>query len=245
METLTHYKGLPVATATNCFEIVRGLGIKAWERNSNKTAVEQWLNGGSLARHQDHSRFAPKVYATGYINPHTKQNFNAFSVELRPYSLVFVLLDETYVVITAEWKHGNDKITFIPVCGVLGKEEDHLPTIHEKMESAGIREVMEETGFTVTKLIPLSSSHGTFHSVRNTNSCCYPFYGKIDSSVGRSATQCDEEEHLAVILFRLEEWLVLIEDNSLFEANPDFGLEDCARAVTYIALRHMGRLTFT
>jgi hypothetical protein len=245
METLTRYQDLPVVTAANCFDIVQELGIKAWKRNSEKVDVEQWLNGGSLERHQDYSRFAPKVYATGYTNPYTKQNFNAFSVEIRPYSMVFALLDETYVVITAEWKHGNDKITLIPVCSVLGKEEGHLPTIHEKMRAAGIRGVMEGTGFTVTDLTPLSSSHGTFHSVRNTNSCCYPFYGKISSAAGRSSTwHHNESEHLAVVLFKPEEWVKLVGDSSLFEKNLDFGLEDSALSVTLAALLHTGNLRF-
>lgn len=240
----SHHLGFPVVTAANCFDIVRSLGIKAWPKKTENVPIVEWLKTATSEQVTDYNRFAPKSFAIQHENPYNGSDFDAFRVEFKPYSLVFALIDG-YVAITVEWKHGNDKITFVPVCGVQGKAEASLPTLAAKMMAVGFREFKEETGIELESLTPLSSSNGMYYSVRNSETRCFPYLGTVKLPIEKGLTKFDDTEQLVMVLFPLEEWVKLLEDNELFEQNPDFGLEDCSRAATYAALRHMGRLQLT
>ena len=237
----SHHLGFPVVTAANCFDTVRSLGIKAWPKKKEKVLIVEWLKTATPGQVADYNRFAPKSFAVQYENPYNGDNFDAFRVEFKPYSLVFALIDG-YVAVTAEWKHGNDKITFVPVCGVQGKAEAHLPTLAEQMMAVAFREFKEETGIELESLTPLSSSNGMYYSVRNSETRCFPYLGIVKLPIEKGPTKFDDTEQLVMVLFPLEEWLNLLENNELFDQNPDYGLEDCSKAATYAALRHMGRL---
>jgi 8-oxo-dGTP pyrophosphatase MutT (NUDIX family) len=239
---MNEYCGWPVVTAENCFSVISGLGIKAWPKKSDSVPVIEWLKTATPEQVTDYNRLAPKSYAIKHMNPYNGEDFDAFRVEFKPYSLVFALIDNKYVAVTAEWKHGNDRITIVPVCGVAGKAEAHLSTLAERMAATAIREFREETGFELEGVEPLSSSNGMFYSVRNSMTQCFPYLGVLKTPLVKGPTKFDNTEHLAMVLFPLEEWLKLLEDNSLFDQHPEFGLEDCSRAATYAALRAMGRL---
>lgn len=234
--------GWPIVTAKNCFQIIRNLGIQQWKQLTDPAPIGSFLRNASDEQRICYAKFAPKSFAVQYLNPLDDSVFDAFRVEYKPYSLVIALIDETYIAVTAEWKHGNNRISIVPVCGVAGKEEEHLLTLTEKMEAVAIREWHEETGTELETIIPLSSKHGTYHSVRNSEARCFSYLGKVKSGATKGAHNHDTTEQLIILLFPCSEWLTLLEDNSLFDANPDFGLEDCARASTYAALRQLGKL---
>jgi hypothetical protein len=235
------YLGFPVVTAENCFDTVRGLGIKAWPKKTENVPIVEWLKTATPEQVADYNRFAPKSFAVQHENPYNNTDFDAFRVEFKPYTLVFALIDG-YVAVTAEWKHGNDKITFVPVCGVQSKAEAGLSTLAEKMKAVGFREFKEETGVELESLTPLSSSNGMYYSVRNSETRCFPYLGVVKTPIEKGPTKFDDTEQLVMVLFSLEEWIKLLESNELFDQNPEFGLEDCSRAATYAALRLMGRL---
>lgn len=246
MKPETHL-GWPIVTAKNCFEIIRNLGIKSWPKLTTPVPLNEWLQTASVEQKSDYEGFAPKSSVIKHRNPYDGTTFNAFRVEFKPYSLVFALIENRYVAVTAEWKHGNDKITIVPVCGIAGKDEAGLPTLAEKMEATAFREWHEETGLTLEKVIPLSPSSGMFYSVRNSDSRCFPYLGIVKPGELKRESKFDHTEHLVMVLFTLDEWMRLLEDHSLFDENQDFGLEDCTRAATYAALRHLGilRLSIT
>lgn len=234
--------GWPVVTAENCFNVVRECGIKPWEQLREPVALANFLATATDAQRQDYERFCPKTSVVTYHDPINNKPFEGFTTAFKPYACVFTLIDGKYVAVTAEWKHGNGKITFVPVCGVPGKAEAHIVDMLEKMAAVAMREHREETGFTLSRVFPLSPATGLWTGVRNSVTQCYPFLGEIDLDTPKGSTKFDDTEHIQMVLFELEEWLKFVEDPRVFDGQSDATLETVARDTTYAALRAMGRL---
>jgi 8-oxo-dGTP pyrophosphatase MutT (NUDIX family) len=237
--------GWPIVTANDCFQVIRSAGIKPWPKLGPQVPLSSYIENASPEQLKDVHRFAPQTFAVQHQNPYDGSTFNAFRTEFKPFSLVILIIDDNYIAVTAEWKHGNDRITIVPVCGVAGKNEDHFPTLAEKMKATAIRECKEETGLDLETLTPLSSNQGMWYSVRNSETRCFPYLGKVKPYTERGPTKFDKTEHLLMVLFKINEWFNLIEDDNLFGVNPDFCLEDCSRSSTYVAMRKLGKLTLT
>jgi 8-oxo-dGTP pyrophosphatase MutT (NUDIX family) len=235
--------GWPVLTAKGCFAAIRGLGIRPWIKAFEPVPIDSFLVSAKGSERQDYERFGPKVFAAGYQNPATHEPFLGFRAVCKPYALVFAVV-EGYVVVTAEWKHGNDRITIVPVAGALGSRPDAKLTLAQQMKAVAKREWREETGTDVELVLPLGPSDGMFSESRKMDARYFPFLGMIKQPIRKFAAKLDRHETLVVVAFPLAEWLALIETPELWDANPDFGLEYCARDVTYMALRKMGRLKF-
>lgn len=231
-----HHHGIPVVNAGNCFEVIRQEGIVPWQKIAEPQDLLAFLKNASIPDQSVFDRFGPKTSVVFYESPHNGKPFTGFRTYLKPYACVFALIDGM-VVVTAEWKHGNDKITLVPVCGVVEPDEAH-------MEEAAKREFLEETGFTLKSTQLLSPASGIWSQVRNVHVQCFPFLGEVDTDVARVPAAFDSMEHLLMVLFPLEEWLKLIEDPVCFMGNEEFCLEACARDVTYASLRKLGRLKF-
>lgn len=234
--------GWPIVTSEGCFQIVRDSGIKPWKKIGEPVIYDQFIKTASATEINDFNRFAPKTYAVFHTNPLNDSTFNAFKVDFKPYSLVIAFIDDKYIAVTAEWKHGNDKITIVPVCGVSCKTEENIQNLSEKMKAAAIREWKEETGLELDDVMPLSSENGIYSSVRNSDTRCFPYLGYVKPYTERGVTKFDSAEHLVMLLFPIDEWIKFLEDDSLFDKNKDFGLEDCSRSATYAALRRVGKL---
>jgi 8-oxo-dGTP pyrophosphatase MutT (NUDIX family) len=233
--------GWPIVTARNCFDTVRSIGVRAWPKISEPVGIVDFLATATDTERVDYNRFAPKSFAVKHRNPYDGSVFDAFKVEFKPYACVFGLIDDM-VPITAEWKHGNDRITLVPPCGVPGKAEGALTNMAKKMRATALREWNEETGTELENPVPLSSGEGVFSTVRNAHVQCYPYLGTVKTPIVKGQTKLDDTEHLKMILFPLPEWIKLLETHGLWDQNPDFGVEACTRDVTYAALRAMGRL---
>lgn len=233
--------GWPIVSEKNCFDVVRNLGITPWNKVSEDVPAGEFLNSASSAQRDDYERFAPKPFVASYENPSDRSVFTGFKIKSTPYVSVFVVIDGL-VAVTAEWKHGNEKITLVPVSGVPGKEESGLVTVQEKMAHAALREWREETGTLLSSITPLSSGEGIFSNVRNTTSQYFPFLGRLQNPIHIVGTELDEHEQLSVLLFPVNDWINLLEKPCPWEKNPDFGLETCARDITYRALRELGML---
>jgi 8-oxo-dGTP pyrophosphatase MutT (NUDIX family) len=231
----------PIFTAESVFQGVRDLGIMSWPRLSDPVAITEYLRDASSDQLKTYERFAPKSSVVYHKNPHNGTTFDGFKVDFKPYACVFALIDGM-VPVTAEWKHGNDRITLVPVCGVPGKTEDSFTTLTEKMYAVGLREWEEETGTKLKNLVPLSGPEGIYSTVRNCKVQCFPFLGEVEDNVVQGPTKFDDTEHLKMVLIPLPEWIQLITSVELWAQNPDFGLEACTRDVTWAALHKMGRL---
>lgn len=242
------YLNWPVLLANTCFESIRDLDIKSWQKLADPIPVTTFLETATPGERGDYERFAPKAYAVKHQNPYTGKTFDGFTTHFKPYACVLALIEDEdgneYIPVTAEWKHGNDRITIVPVCGVPNKDELAFGNMADIMHAVGMREWKEETGTELESLVPLSSSQGMWATVRNSSVQCFPFLGIMKTPVFKGTTKFDDTEHLAMVLFPLKEWVKLIESNDLWEQNPDFGIESCTRDVTYAALRYLGRLTF-
>lgn len=228
-------QSVPVVDAENCFEIVRSRGIQSW--NASKPAIEfsQFLKDASGPDSDIAGRFAPKVEAVRHQKPDGNE-FLGFRVVNRPAVCVFAVV-EGLVPITAEWKHGNAKITLVPPAGVLSGSEQQRPN---GFEVAARREFQEETGLALSSLEPLGPNSGMFCNVRNSLTMYRPFLGVV-SDATFAKQQLDEDEHALLVLFPLHEWWRLIHATQLPD---DFGLEAIARDTTLLALERLGRLHF-
>ena len=231
----------PVFTASGIFQGVRDLGIKSWPKVSDPVAITDYLRDATPDQLKTYDRFAPKGSVVYHTNPHNGQPFDGFKVDFKPYACVFALIDGM-VPVTAEWKHGNDRITLVPVCGVPGKAEDGCTTLEEKMRATAIREWNEETGTQLKSLVALSGPDGIYSTVRNCRVQCFPFLGEVEDGAVPGATKFDETEQLQMVMVPLVEWIKLITTNKLWAQNPDFGLEACTRDVTWAALYEMDML---
>ncbi|MBI2037877.1 MAG: hypothetical protein HYT15_03025 [Candidatus Magasanikbacteria bacterium] len=230
--------GFPVVTAQDCFAYVREAGLKPWPIQ-DQMPLEQWLAQATESQRKMFEKFGPKSFYLKITNPRTGEVNDYFRTVFKPSAVVFAMLQD-YVLVTAEWKHGNDKITFVPVAGVPNKDELALP-IDCCMSAAANREWQEETGTKLEVLEPLSPTSGIYSAVRPATLSYHPFVGIVQEPIVRGPTKYDDNEHIVLVAFQITEWLNLIEWPSLWDDNLDFGLEMCARDVTYAALRRLGR----
>lgn len=236
----------PIVTSENCFGVIRDLGIKKWPL-VNEMPIAEYLASATEEQKKDYLRFGPKIFAAIHTQPSGK-SFEGFLVRLKPASLVFALVaDESgkqYVLTTAEYKHGNDRITIVPVAGVPSKAEKDLP-LPEMMAQVALREFREETGIELVSVKSLGPAAGTFSTVRNVDVAMFPFVGEVKMPIVKGETKLDKNEQIAMVAFPLNEWMKLIETPELWDQNPDFGLETYTIEVTYLALHHLGYLSFT
>jgi hypothetical protein len=242
---MQEYLGWPVVTAENCFHIILSqCGIVPWPKAQNPMPLEDYLAQATQAQRDEYQRFGPKNEVVFYRNPSSLDPFTGFQSIFKPYAIVFGLINEM-VPVTAEWKHGNGLITIVPVCGVPGKAESHLPTIANQMMATGRREWQEETGTKLESITSLSPTEGLWSEVRKGYMRCFPFLGKVKEPIKKGPTKLDQNETLSMVLFPIQEWVKLIESPHLWDQHPEFGLESCCQAVTYLALRQMNRLQLT
>lgn len=233
-------KLFPIVTASNCFDFVRAQGLKPWPIQNGPVPLEKWLAQATESQRYMFERFGPKSFFLQYADPRSSKVDDYFRTVFKSSVVVFALVRE-HVLVTAEWKHGNDKITIVPVAGVPNKKEDALPAV-ARMAKAAFREWEEETGTKLEKLEPLSPESGIYSAVRPATISYHPFLGTLEEPIVRGPTKYDNNEHIVLVAFHLTEWLKLIETPTLWDSNPEFGLEMCARDITYAALRKMGRL---
>lgn len=234
----------PVLTAKTCFDAIRNMGIKRLPKRCEvDEPLDAFLNHATDQERREYAAFCPKTVVARHQNPVTGESFNGFRVINQPYVLVFAMIDNM-VLVTAEWKHGNDRITIVPVAGVAGRDEKRLSSLKERMAAVAVREFHEETGIRPAAVIPLSSQEGLFGEPRKMQSQYFPFLARIDKPVKRGPSKLDKNESLKIVVFSLPEWMKLIDSFRLWEENPDFGLESVTRDITYTALSQLGRLSW-
>ena len=228
-----------MVTAENCFDIIRLCGIRPWQK-INEEPVERYLRRGE-EQSQLYSRFGAPSTVGYYTNPGSSTPFEGFRTHFKPCAMVFALIDG-HVPITAEWKHGAERITLCPVAGVAGKAEQNYPTVYEQMEAAARREWEEETGTQLASLTPLGPSTGILAIARSANARYYPFLGTVREPIQKGPTKLDSDERLQMVMFPVAEWVRLLMQGDLMDQHPHYCIETYTRDTTFAALMALGKL---
>ena len=243
MET---YLDWPVVTAENVFRVVRKLGIKPWEEQAPAMPLPGWLGATKREEwfHRGYGKFCQNDVKS-FISPKAPHEVSTFfRTAFRPWVTVFTLIPDAesgkqYVLLTAEWKQGNELITLVPPSGTGNEVEQRIRPIAKGMLATGRREVLEETGMRLRHIELLGSREGYYDQVRNADLRFFPAVACVESSLTREPAKLDDNEILKVVLMEVHEWLIYLEN---YNVEKGFGVESCAAITTYMALRRLGCL---
>ncbi len=193
--------GLPLATADNIYEIVKGSGIANWKITADPVAAEDYPEA-DLTSQEIKIKRKLQVEVSQFLTPSGK-NFRGFHLlsDMRG-TRVFTLLDEGLIPICAEFQHGCREVLLDLPGGEMKKGED--PAVCAK------REFEEETGIVLKKIFPLSLV-GVPVSARYTGARSFSFIGVAGGSVELKLQKLDANEHLKVVLISLDDWLKLVD----------------------------------
>jgi ADP-ribose pyrophosphatase YjhB (NUDIX family) len=160
----------------------------------------------------------------------TGKSFPGFYVDnwTKDWATTLVLLPGNLVVLTGEYKHGQDEVVIVPPSGVPKRGF----TEEETMMGCATREFKEETGLTLTSIVPLGGPQAV--SARNINCRYFPFLGEVAEPIVAEEVQRDITERLAVVLCPIEEWFTLIKLGR--------GIEQCSASIAFLYMLAQGRL---
>jgi len=135
-------------------------------------------------------------------SPRTMEAHDFFVLESRDWVNVIPLTPDNRVVLIRQYRHGTREVTLEIPGGLV---EDH-----DSAEDAGRRELMEETGYRDSAMIPLGVVHPNPAFLNN---CCHTF---IARDVYRAGAQMqDEKEDIEVLLRPLERIPRLIREGEI------------------------------
>ncbi len=243
---MANYLGWPIVTAKSCFGAALNMGIKPWPQVREPEPLDNYIEDDTIARWDKAQRWGPRTVVACHCNPVTGEiKEDLFRTSLKPWACVWVLLAGDLVLVTIEWKHGAQRITFVPVSGVAEKTEHHYPTLSARMMAAAVRECREETGLELAGIESLGPDEGICTNVRNLYAPYFPFVGKIQEPVVKRAPKPDRAERLGIVLFPLAEWFKLLTSPHLWDQHPEFVLEPQCLDITCRALVRAGRMAVT
>lgn len=217
-------------------------------RTAPNMNVEEFLKIASAEDAEKCVQFVPKPFVAAHFDPHKNVPFIVYAARFKYFACVLCLIyipgiAMPFVLITAEWKGGNDRITIVQPCGTPNPEEIQLlPAIADYMRATGFRECEEELGITPGSLISLSGNQPIYSIVRNADVACFPYLAEFDTPLIKGKTKLDASETLEVVLFPLDELIKLVTSDTLFAANPTFGLEACTRDTLFAGLHKLGMM---
>lgn len=220
--------GLPVVTADTIEKYLNSVELYPWTYAKDPMTLEGYIASGLTPEQQAELRFAPKAEVVFLENPHSGNLFTGFRSLGKNWATTFALLPGNLVPVTAEYKHGVNKIVLVPPSGVPSKADAG------SMEACARREFTEETGLQLKSIKPLANGEPLAVSGRQNAQVYYPFLGEVDTEAPIGPSKLDQNEHLKLVLVPLQDWLELIERGE--------AVEDCSASVTYLALRKLGLL---
>ncbi len=218
--------GLQVVSAENVFKVLEGLGIRRQVPFRPNMGIKEYRRGALTTRQIDEiKQFAPRVEVTFWYNSKVEE-VRYFRTVLNRWVCTFVLLPDDLVVVAGEFHQGVEEVILTPPTGAVKKWES--PT-----ESA-MREFLEETGISLTKIIPLCEPKGLANNTRHSSQIFWSFLGIPEMPISPKPQNLDRTEQLKIVLIPLPEWLKLIERGEVVSAG--------AIATTFLALRKLGKL---
>lgn len=223
--------GFPIVTADNVFEILKEKGIAIWPQVQLPMSFEEYRVGNLIEEQKEEMRrYVPRIEVVFLQDPtgkiYNKENpFRGFRTVIKNSTTTFVLLEDDFIPITAEFKHGGEDIVLVPPSGV--------PRRDEPMDVCAKREFMEETGIELKEVIPLSE-RGVVSITRYCTHRYFPFLGIPKIPISLRPIRHGKGELLQVILVPLKDWLELIRKGKVTDLH--------ARDITFVALQRLGRL---
>lgn len=136
------------------------------------------------------------------LSPRTGQAYDFFILESSPWVNIIPLSPQNEVVLIRQYRHGTRDIT-LEIPGGLVEEGD-------SPEEAAERELLEETGFRTTEIIPLGFVHPN-PAIQNNR--CYTFLAKDVFRAGEQSL--DEKEDIEVLFRPITEIPLLIKEGEI------------------------------
>jgi len=164
--------------------------------------LEKWK---SLFQNRDHSHGIVTIRTDRAVSPRTGEAHDFFVLETPPWVNIIPVTFDRRVVMVRQYRHGTGDVTLEIPGGIV--EQEDTP------ESAAIRELEEETGYTSSSVSLLGAVHPN-PAIQDT--ICYTF---LASNAVRVGGQClDEKEDIEVVLFPLEDIPSLILNGDITHA---------------------------
>lgn len=165
--------------------------IEAWERLESEVVDDYRIF--RLRRDQNRS-------------PETGQAHDFYVLEAPDWINVIPLTPEGKVVLIRQYRHGTREVS-LEIPGGMVDEEDGEPA------EAARRELLEETGYEATEMIPLGQ---VTPNPAILNNCCYTFLAKDARRV--APPQFDGTEYIELSLAEIEEIPALIGSGQISHA---------------------------
>ncbi len=153
-------------------------------------------------------------------NPRTGKPFDFFLMEGLDWTNIIVLTRDNQIVLVEQYRHGADKLTLELPGGAVEKDESPI--------DAASREVKEETGFSLSKIIPLGAIYPNpaMQSMK-----LHVFVGHTDDSP-QALQQLDSGEDIQIVVKPLDQFLTDIK-----ECRADHALTTAAIGLYLIGVR--------
>ena len=164
--------------------------------------LEKWKIASS---NTDNSYRVFRLRTDRAVSPRTGQAHDFYILESSSWVNVIPLTDKNEVVLIRQYRHGIRDIT-LEIPGGLVEESD-------TPEEAARRELLEETGYAPTEMVPLGRVHP---NPAIQNNACYTFLAKNVSHKG--IQKLDEKEDIEVLLRPLGDIPRLIREDHITHA---------------------------
>ncbi len=200
--------GLPLVTAGNALKIAEQLGIRPWPVIEEAMSLSQYATRNLTEQERkDLQNFSPKGEALILRQPNGEP-YTGIRHRGKPWATTFTILPGPggvpYVPIAVEYKHGANKVLFVPPSGVISGQDEG------SWEKAAKREFEEEAGIRLAMILPLADG-GIPANGRKSTDEYHPFLGRPVLPIELIPTKLDKTEHLKTVVFTLSEWLKFLE----------------------------------
>lgn len=216
--------GFPILHAKDIIPAFGMIGEKVWPL-IDTASVEDYLQRDLTPSQKAELRFLPKLQAAVFRNPAGEPQTYFRTTRGARYAMVFTLLPEDLVPITASFRHGIERIMLDLPGGRIEREETP--------DQAGAREYREELGITLERVEALSPA-GLPSDPQNSSNLDFPCLGFPKLPITRAPQKLDRGEFLQAMLIPLAECLKLLK----------LGVAAESMVITiFLALKALDRLT--
>lgn len=216
--------GFPIVHAEDIHQAFPSLGLSPWPLHE-VASIADYLKRELTPQQQAELRFLPKFQAAVFKNPAGEPQTYFRTTRGARYAMVFTILPEDLVPVTASFRHGIERIMLDLPGGRI--EAGETPA------QAGAREYREELGVTLERVEILSSA-GLPSDPQNASNLDFPCLGFPELPIARAPQKLDRGEFLQAMLIPLSECLELL----------GRGVAAESMVITiFLALKALGRLT--